>query len=117
VVACIFKGKRCERCWPGLADAHSCLAQWTKTISCPVGGVYRDEREHAGGEEFCEHFFPGSLKVKDGPSQSWISEGHPGEEGNYSEGRKVGSWTECDRWLILCERYVNRFAGDSKVVG
>jgi len=81
-----------------LANAHSCLAQRTKTISCPVDRVYQDEREYAGREEFCEHLLPGSLTVKDGPYRSWFSEGHPGEVGNYSEGRKVGSWTECDRF-------------------
>lgn len=81
-----------------LADASSCLAQWTKTIDCPAGNAYRDEREYAGREEFCEHLLPGSLKVKDGPYRSWFSEGHPGEEGNYTQGRKVGSWKECDRF-------------------
>jgi hypothetical protein len=83
---------------PLLTGPSSCLAQWTKTVDCPAGSVYRDEREHAGREEFCEQRLPGSLKVKDGPYRSWLSEGHPGEQGNYSQGRKVGPWTECDRF-------------------
>jgi hypothetical protein len=75
-----------------------CLAQWTKTIDCPEGTMYRDVRRDAGREEFCERLLPGSLKVRDGPSRWWYSEGHFGEEGNYSKGRKVGKWKECDRF-------------------
>ena len=75
-----------------------CLAQWTKTIDCPDGTIYRDVRRDAGREEFCERLLPGSLKVQDGPSRWWFSEGHFGEEGNYSKGRKVGKWKECDRF-------------------
>ena len=78
--------------------AHSCFAEWTKTIECPAGRVYRDERKYAGREEFCELLLPGSLVVKDGPYRSWFSEGHPAEGGNYREGRKVGVWKECDRF-------------------
>jgi len=59
-----------------------CLAQWTKTIDCPDGTVYRDVRRDAGREEFCERLLPGSLKVQDGPSRWWYSQGHFGEEGN-----------------------------------
>ena len=40
-----------------------CLAQWTKTIDCPNGTVYRDVRRDAGREESCERLLPGSLKV------------------------------------------------------
>jgi hypothetical protein len=36
--------------------------------------------------------------VQDGPSRWWFSEGHFGEEGNYSKGRKVGKWKECNRF-------------------
>jgi hypothetical protein len=36
--------------------------------------------------------------VKDGPYRSRFSEGHPGAEGNYKEGRQVGIWKECDRF-------------------
>jgi hypothetical protein len=78
--------------------ARPCLAEWTKTIECPAGLVYRDEREYAGREEFCELLLPGSLVVKDGPYRSWFSESHPGAEGNYKEGRQVGVWKECDRF-------------------
>jgi hypothetical protein len=84
--------------WFVLAAAYPCAAQWTKTIECPAGRVYRDERQHAGREEFCELAFPGSLKVKDGPYRSWFSVGHPGARGNYREGRQVGPWKECDRF-------------------
>jgi len=78
--------------------ARSCLAEWTKTIDCPAGRVYQDERKYAGREEFCELLLPGSLVVKDGPYRSWFSEGHPGAEGVYKEGREVGVWKECDRF-------------------
>ena len=78
--------------------AHPCFAEWTKTIECPGGRVYRDERKYAGREEFCELLLPGSLVVKDGPYRSWFSEGHPGAEGNYKEGRQIGVWKECDRF-------------------
>jgi hypothetical protein len=60
--------------------------------------VYRDVRRDAGREEFCELLLPGSLKVKDGPSRWWYSEGHFGGEGSYQKGRKVGLWRECDRF-------------------
>lgn len=76
---------------------HPCLAEWKKTIDCPADRVYRDERKYAGREEFCEQLLPGSLVVKDGPYRSWFSEGHPGE-GNYKDGRQVGTWKECDRF-------------------
>jgi hypothetical protein len=75
-----------------------CFADWTKTIDCPDGRVYRDIRRDAGREEFCEVRLPGSLKVRDGPSRWWYSEGHFGEEGTYEAGRKVGRWRECDRF-------------------
>jgi hypothetical protein len=78
--------------------ARPCLAEWTKTIECPAGRVYRDERKYAGREEFCELLLPGFLAVKDGPYRSWFSGGHPGAEGNYKEGRQVGVWKECDRF-------------------
>jgi hypothetical protein len=74
------------------------LAQWTKTIDCPDGTVCQDVRRDAGRAEFCERLLPGSLKVQDGPSRSWYSQGHPGTEGTYSKGRKVGEWKECDRF-------------------
>jgi hypothetical protein len=77
---------------------HPCWAEWKKTIECPYGRVYRDERIYAGREEFCELLLPGSLVVKDGPYRSWFSDGHPGSEGNYNEGRQGGTWKECDRF-------------------
>lgn len=75
-----------------------CLADWAKTIDCPEGRVYRDVRRDAGRDEFCELLLPGALKVQDGPSRWWYSEGHFGEEGIYQNGRKVGLWKECDRF-------------------
>jgi hypothetical protein len=75
-----------------------CRAQWTKDIECPRGTVYRDIREDAGRQEFCERLLPGSLKVKDGPFRSWFSEGHPGDEGTYRDGRGIGQWKECNRF-------------------
>ena len=77
---------------------HRGFADWTKTIDCPAGRVDRDVRRDAGREEFCELLLPGSLKVRDGPSRWWYSEGHFGEEGSYQNGRKVGQWRECDRF-------------------
>lgn len=82
----------------GFSFPSPCLAQWTKTIDCPEGTIYRDVRRDAGREEFCERLLPGSLKVQDGPSRWWFSEGHFGEEGNYRKGRKVGKWKECNRF-------------------
>jgi hypothetical protein len=60
--------------------------------------VYRDVRVDAGRQEFCELHLDGSLRVNDGPSRWWYSEGHFGEEGAYRLGRKIGSWKECDRF-------------------
>lgn len=74
------------------------FADWTKTIDCPAGRVHQDVRRDAGREEFCELLLPGRLKVKDGPSRAWYSEGHLGKEGVYQNGRKVGRWRECDRF-------------------
>ena len=81
-----------------------CVAQWTKTIDCPPGRVYRDDRIQAGRDEFCELLLPGSLKVRDGPSQWWFSEGHLGDKGAYEKGRKVGQWKECDRFDRCSDR-------------
>jgi hypothetical protein len=39
-----------------------------------------------------------ALKVRDGPFRSWFSEGHPGDEGTYRDGREVGRWKECNRF-------------------
>lgn len=75
-----------------------CLAQWAKTIDCPEGTVYRDVRRDAGRQEFCERQLSGSIKVQHGPFRSWYSEGHFGEEGTYTNGRKVGKWKQCDRF-------------------
>jgi hypothetical protein len=74
------------------------LADWTKTIDCPEGRVYQDVRRYPQRLEFCELLLPGSLKVQDGPSRWWYSEGRLGEEGVYRMGRKVGRWKECDRF-------------------
>jgi hypothetical protein len=74
------------------------LAQWQKTITCPVGHVYRDLRIDAGRFEFCVLELPGHLWVRDGDSRWWYSEGHFGEEGSYKLGRKIGRWKECSRF-------------------
>src|SRR4051812_8840915 len=75
-----------------------CVAQSTKTIDCPAGTVYRDIGRDAGREEFCERLLPGFIMVQHGPSRWRYSESHLGEEGNYTNGRKVGKWKECDRF-------------------
>ena len=97
-----------------LLVASPCLAQWTKTIDCPDGTEYRDVRIDAGREEFCELLLPGSLKVQDGPSRWWYSQGHFGEEGNYSKGRKVGKWKECDRFDRCQERAYELISPEEK---
>src|SRR5882762_4737708 len=81
-----------------LSNPDTCRAQWTKDINCPAGTVYRDLRPDAGRQEFCERLLPGSLKVKDGPFRFWFSEGYPGDEGAYKNGRQVGPWKECSRF-------------------
>ena len=75
-----------------------CRAQWAKDFDCPAGTVYRDLRPNAGREEFCERLLPGSLRVKDGHFKFWFSEGNPGDEGTYTDGRRVGPWKECSRF-------------------
>ena len=81
-----------------IASASPCFGEWTKTIHCLAGRVYRDVHEDAGREEFCELVLPGFLVVKDGPYRSWFSEDHPGATGEYVAGREVGTWKECDRF-------------------
>ena len=83
--------------WVWIVPNRGC-ANWTKTIDCPSGRVYRDVRRDAGREEFCELLLPGSLQVRDGPSRWWYSEGHFGAEGSYQNSRKVGRWRACDRF-------------------
>src|SRR5579875_2920577 len=80
-------------CSPDICFAHS-----AQEIACGDSRVYRDVRKDAGGEQFCELLLPGSLVVKDGLYRFWFSEGHPGSEGMYKEGRQVGLWQECDRF-------------------
>ncbi len=77
-------------------SAPNSFSQWTKSIRCPDGHVYRDLRKDAGREEFCEIIEPGNLAVKDGPYKSWYNVGEPGYFGQYSLGREVGQWRECD---------------------
>jgi len=79
-------------------SGHACLAQWTKTIDCPVDRVYREIRKDAGRQEFCEQVLPGSMTVKDGPFRFWFNQNFQGAAGNYSGGREVGIWKECDRF-------------------
>lgn len=76
----------------------SCYAQWTKDITCPASTVYVDNRPYAGREEFCERRLPGRLSVKEGPFRSWFNEGLVSSQGNYRNGRQVGSWKECSRF-------------------
>lgn len=80
------------------ATSDVCFSQWTKTVDCPEGRLYRDERPWAGRIEYCEQELPGSLFVKDGPYRSWFSPGHPGSEGTYDRGRRVGEWRVCNRF-------------------
>jgi hypothetical protein len=94
-----------------------CLAQWTKTINCPEGTVYREVRRDAGREEFCERPLPGSLNVRDGPSRWWYSQGHLAAEGNYSKGRRVGTWKECDRFDRCRERAYGLISQEEKARG
>ena len=75
-----------------------CTASSEKTIKCPAVRIYTDMREDGAGEQFCKRMLPGSLWVEDGPSDFWFSEGNPGERGDYSLGRKIGPWVECDRF-------------------
>lgn len=81
-----------------LSAPDTCVAQWTKDINCPPGTIYQDLRPDAGREEFCERLLAGSLKVKDGPYKFWFSEGYPGDQGAYSDGRQVGQWEVCSRF-------------------
>jgi hypothetical protein len=81
-----------------LSNPDTSHAQWVKDINCPAGTVYRDLRPDAGRQEFCERLLPGALKVKDGPFRFWFSEGRPGDEGTYKDGRQVGPWKECSRF-------------------
>jgi hypothetical protein len=76
----------------------ACKAEWTKDITCPAGTVYRDLREYAGREEFCERLLPGSIRVKDGPYRFWYIENLPETRGDFHNGRQVGRWLECDKY-------------------
>jgi hypothetical protein len=81
-----------------LYGPRPCHAQWTKDVDCAAGTIYEDVRIDAGRQEFCERLQPGALKVKDGPFRSWFSEGNPGDEGVYKDGRQVGLWKKCTRF-------------------
>lgn len=83
--------------------APSCLAEWKKTITCPAGHEYQVEEHDAGAEEYCILHLSGSLVVKDGPYESWFDKKTAGSVGQYSMGRQVGAWTECNRFLH-CEK-------------
>jgi len=93
------------------------FAQWTKTIDCPEGTVYRDVRRDAGREEFCERQLPSPIKVQHGPSRWWYSEGHFGEEGNYTNGRKAGKWKECDRFDRCQDRVYELLSPEERARG
>src|SRR5215510_7462408 len=75
--------------WVWIVPNRGC-ANWTKTIDCPSGRVYRDVRRDAGREEFCELLLPGSLQVRDGPSRWSSNHEQNKEEGSYQQERKVG---------------------------
>ncbi|MGA1991678.1 MAG: hypothetical protein ABSH46_11545 [Bryobacteraceae bacterium] len=83
-----------------LACAGVCagFAQATKLVDCSGDRAYRDNRNGVGGPVFCEHVLPGSLAVKDGPFRFWFDPDFEGSSGDYSEGRQVGKWKECDRF-------------------
>ncbi len=87
-----------------LGIGHACFAQWEDTIKCPPNRVHRDERMDAGRQEYCEQILPGSLRVKDGPFRFWFSRDFEGGFGNYSEGREVGKWKECNRFHTCEEK-------------
>src|SRR4051812_5664291 len=76
----------------GSSDAW---AQRAKTITCAPGQTYEDNRDGEDrGEERCVRVLPGSLKVNDGPYKFWnVTEAD--EEGEYKDGRKIGTWKEC----------------------
>ena len=81
------------------AGYSGCLAQGTKLVQCPGDRIYRDTRiDGGGGQVYCEHVLPGSLVVKDGPFRFWFNRDFEGSAGNYSEGREVGKWKECERF-------------------
>jgi hypothetical protein len=80
------------------SSVPAALAQWRKTITCPPGRVYREERIDAGDDQFCALQLPGHLWVRDGPSRWWYIEGCLGGEGSYTNGRKIGNWRECSRF-------------------
>ena len=80
------------------SSVPAALAQWRKTITCPPGHVYREERIDEGDDQFCALQLPGHLWVRDGPSRWWYIEGLLGGEGSYTNGRKVGRWKECSRF-------------------
>jgi hypothetical protein len=78
--------------------SKSCQADWTTTIKCPPEREYKDIRQDAGRWEYCEKALPGSLRVLDGPSRSWLNPSLLGTEGSYQDGRQIGHWKECDRF-------------------
>jgi len=79
-------------------SVYPCSAQWTKTVDCPANRIYKDVRIDAGRSEYCDHILPGSLHVKDGPSRFWFDPNFEGSSGEYSDGRQVGKWKECNRF-------------------
>lgn len=49
------------------------LAQDHTPLKCPAGSVYRETRQDAGGNDFCERVMPGDLRVNDGPARFWFN--------------------------------------------
>jgi len=82
----------------GIHRCPLCHADWTKDINRPPGTVYRDLRIDAGRQEFCERLLPGALRVKHGPFRFWYNVDFLGAQGDYTNGRRVGPWRECDRF-------------------
>lgn len=83
-----------------------CSAQWSKTIDCPEGRIYQDERPYAGRNEYCDLELPGSLRVKDGPFRSWFSQGNPGSEGKTPLHKKGLEQWSLQFWVISMSRTI-----------
>lgn len=58
----------------------------------------------SGGEEYCKLLLPGSLEVNDGPYRFWFNPDFEGAAGNYTLGREIGRWKECDRFSHCQEK-------------
>jgi len=91
-------GVACLVVFTVLSGSGEAWAQPAKTITCAPGQTYENTRDAAGvGVERCVRELPGSLSVNDGPYKFWnVTEAD--EEGAYKDGRKIGTWKECNRF-------------------